>query len=68
MPDLSLDKLRHLANILTTFNQKHLTEKDPIHSVTLPDGERRTNPNSTILRKWHNRVFVSQTVQQPFFP
>ncbi|MDK4555934.1 P-type DNA transfer ATPase VirB11 [Kingella kingae] len=40
MPDLSLDKLRHLANILTTFNQKHLTEKDPIHSVTLPDGER----------------------------
>lgn len=40
MPNLSLDKLRHLANILTTFNQKHLTEKDPIHSVTLPDGER----------------------------
>lgn len=40
MPDLSLDKLRHLANILATFNQKHISEKDPIHSVTLPDGER----------------------------
>ncbi len=40
MPDLSLDKLLNLANILGKFNQKHLTEKDPIHSVTLPDGER----------------------------
>ena len=40
MPELTLDKLRHLANILTTFNQKHISEKDPIHSVTLPDGER----------------------------
>lgn len=39
-PNLSLEKLRHLANILTTYNQKHITEKDPIHSVTLPDGER----------------------------
>lgn len=38
--DLSLEKLKHLANILTTYNQKHISEKDPIHSVTLPDGER----------------------------
>ena len=35
MPELTLDKLRHLANILTTFNQKHISEKRP-HSFCYP--------------------------------
>lgn len=37
---LSFDVLRQLANALTIFNNKHITAQNPIHSVTLPDGER----------------------------
>lgn len=39
-PDLSLNNLMQLANVLCILNQKHISAKDPMHSVTLPDGER----------------------------
>ena len=39
-PRLTLDALRQLANTLCVFNDKHINEQNPIHSVTLPDGER----------------------------
>lgn len=38
--DLHLDVLVKLANTLCNYNQKHITFENPIHSVTLPDGER----------------------------
>lgn len=38
--NLSLDQLTKLANTLCIFNSKKITPQDPIHSVTLPDGER----------------------------
>lgn len=37
---LTLSHLSQLANVLSIFNSKHLTIKEPMHSVTLPDGER----------------------------
>lgn len=37
---LTLRALEDLANVLTIFNNKHITAKDPMHSVTLPAGER----------------------------
>lgn len=37
---LTLSHLSQLANVLSIFNNKHLTVKEPMHSVTLPDGER----------------------------
>lgn len=37
---LSLNALENLANVLAILNNKHITAKDPMHSVTLPDGER----------------------------
>lgn len=39
-PDLTLPVLERLANTLCTFNKKHISYESPIHSVTLPDGER----------------------------
>ena len=39
-PNLTLDSLIKLANNLCIFNNKHITPQNPIHSVTLPDGER----------------------------
>ncbi len=39
-PQLDYDTLAKLANVLCVYNQKHITPKDPMHSVTLPDGER----------------------------
>lgn len=39
-PKLNLRALNHLANALCIFNKKHLCFEEPIHSVTLPDGER----------------------------
>lgn len=38
--NLTYQKLFELANALTIFNDKHITEAEPTHSVTLPDGER----------------------------
>lgn len=38
--NLSLDQLHRLANALANFNGKHINAANPIHSVTLPDGER----------------------------
>lgn len=38
-PDWTLAKLQQLANTLCIYNRKDLA-KHPIHSVTLPDGER----------------------------
>lgn len=37
---LDLKALEHLANTLCVFNSKHISTANPIHSVTLPDGER----------------------------
>lgn len=37
---LGFTSLIQLANTLCIYNQKHISAKDPIHSVTLPDGER----------------------------
>ncbi len=37
---LTLNSLTNFANALTIFNGKHITIKSPMHSVTLPDGER----------------------------
>lgn len=37
---LNLNELENLANVLAILNNKHITAKDPMHSVTLPDGER----------------------------
>lgn len=37
---LTLSALMDLANVLTILNNKHITAKEPMHSVTLPDGER----------------------------
>lgn len=37
---LSFNSLLELANTLAIFNNKHITAKDPMQSVTLPDGER----------------------------
>lgn len=37
---LDLTSLMELANVLAILNNKHITEADPMHSVTLPDGER----------------------------
>lgn len=39
-PKLGFNELMQLANTLCIFNDKHLNLKNPIHSVTLPDGER----------------------------
>lgn len=39
-PLLDLNSLKELANVLAIFNQKYIHEADPMHSVTLPDGER----------------------------
>lgn len=39
-PDLTLAVLMQLANALAIMNHKHISEKEPTHSVTLPDGER----------------------------
>lgn len=39
-PGLDLGILEKLANTLCTYNQKHINYENPIHSVTLPDGER----------------------------
>lgn len=38
--DLTYQRLFELANALTIFNDKHISEAEPTHSVTLPDGER----------------------------
>ena len=38
--NLSLDQLHKLASALANFNSKHINAANPIHSVTLPDGER----------------------------
>ena len=35
-PELSLDKLMKLANVLCNYNDKHISAASPIHSVTLP--------------------------------
>ena len=40
MPQLTLSRLMELANVLCIFNEKHISPKNPMHSVTLPDGER----------------------------
>ena len=37
---LDLSSLHQLANILAILNKKHISFEEPIHSVTLPDGER----------------------------
>lgn len=37
---LTLTVLKDLANVLTILNNKHITPKEPMHSVTLPEGER----------------------------
>lgn len=37
---LNLSSLHQLANTLAILNQKHISFEEPIHSVTLPDGER----------------------------
>lgn len=37
---LDLKSLEHLANTLCVYNNKHISAANPIHSVTLPDGER----------------------------
>lgn len=37
---LTLNDLKQLGNALCVFNGKALNSKNPIHSVTLPDGER----------------------------
>lgn len=37
---LTLNSLTDLANVLTILNNKHITAQSPMHSVTLPDGER----------------------------
>ena len=39
-PDWTLAKLEQLANTLAIFNKKEIGYDSPIHSVTLPDGER----------------------------
>ncbi|RZT91061.1 type IV secretion system protein VirB11 [Advenella incenata] len=39
-PELTLDRLMELANVLAIYNQKYIHDADPMHSVTLPDGER----------------------------
>ena len=39
-PDWTLAKLEQLANTLAIFNKKNIDYENPIHSVTLPDGER----------------------------
>ncbi|AVL70629.1 P-type DNA transfer ATPase VirB11 [Oligella urethralis] len=37
---LTLNSLFELANVLAILNNKHINEANPMHSVTLPDGER----------------------------
>lgn len=39
-PNLTLTALTQMASALCIFNSKHLCYETPIHSVTLPDGER----------------------------
>lgn len=39
-PLLDFKSLMELANVLAIYNQKHISLAQPIHSVTLPDGER----------------------------
>ncbi|ETF00572.1 P-type DNA transfer ATPase VirB11 [Advenella kashmirensis W13003] len=39
-PELDFKSLMELANVLAIFNQKHISLAQPMHSVTLPDGER----------------------------
>ncbi|AFK64630.1 Type II/IV secretion system protein (plasmid) [Advenella kashmirensis WT001] len=39
-PHLDYKSLWELANVLTIFNQKHISLAQPMHSVMLPDGER----------------------------
>lgn len=36
----SLTALNQFANTLAIYNEKHITQQSPMHSVTLPDGER----------------------------
>ncbi|OSI22826.1 ATPase, T2SS/T4P/T4SS family, partial [Neisseria dumasiana] len=38
--DLTFHTLEKLANTLCTYNKKYISHESPIHSVTLPDGER----------------------------
>ena len=38
--DLTLNRCMELANVLCIYNEKHISPKNPMHSVTLPDGER----------------------------
>lgn len=40
MPEMTLQRLRELANVICIYNEKHIHEKSPMHSCTLPDGER----------------------------
>ncbi len=37
---LNFEALTQLANTLCIYNDKHISIENPIHSVTLPDGER----------------------------
>lgn len=37
---LTLSSLMELANTLAIYNDKHISPNNPMHSVTLPDGER----------------------------
>ncbi len=39
-PQLDLNSLMELANVLAIFNQKYIHEADPMHSAKLPEGER----------------------------
>lgn len=40
VPDLTLARLYELANVMCVYNGKNIIPKDPMQSVTLPDGER----------------------------
>lgn len=39
-PLLDFKSLMELANVLAIYNKKHISLAQPMHSVTLPDGER----------------------------
>ncbi|MBR5675837.1 MAG: secretion system protein E, partial [Neisseriaceae bacterium] len=38
--DFSFEDLINLANVLCTYNEKNINEKEPTQSIRLPDGER----------------------------
>ena len=40
VPELTLDKLSQLANLIAVFNNKTITSTNPILSASLPDGQR----------------------------